>query len=129
MDPRREIFTKMSHDLHLFFQRVGKVWIYDVLKFLDLEPNMLTGEFWSDRVQSLLDFCNENHGYHIISCKGGHILNKFVPDANSYYLADRDADPDLVHDLCAGLSAEEALQVGYTMLAPILRHIKRSDDT
>jgi len=43
MDPRRKIFDDSSSELHAFFKCVGKVWIYDELKFLDLEPEMLTG--------------------------------------------------------------------------------------
>ena len=129
MDRRREIFREMAHELHVFFKRVGKVWIYDELKFLDLEPNMLTGEFRRERVQSLIDFCAENTEYHIISCEGDKIFNKFMPEAHCYYLADRDADPDLLHDLCSQLSSEEFLQVGYTMFAPVLGKIKSGRDT
>ena len=129
MDPRREIFREMSHELHVFFKQVGKVWIYDELKFLDLEPDMLTGEFRCDSVQSLIDFCAENREYHIISCKDGKVFNKFIPGARRYYLADRDADPDLVHDFYSRLSPDEALQVGYTMFAPVLEKVKGGNDT
>ena len=128
MDPRRKIFDDVSDDLHAFFKRVGKVWIYDELKFLDLEPEMLTGEFGSDRVQSLIDFCESNTEYHIISSVDGKVYNKFIPKARVYYLADRDTDPDLLLDFGSRLGVQELLQVGYTMLTPIVGTIKGGND-
>ena len=129
MDPRRKIFDEVSDDLHAFFKRVGKVWIYDELKFLDLEPEMLTGEFGSDRVQSLIDFCESNSEYHIISSVDGKVYNKFIPKARVYYLAGGDTDPNLMVDLWAGLNAQDFLQVGYTVFTPIVGTIKGGNDT
>ena len=129
MDPRRKIFDEVSDDLHAFFERVGKVWIYEELNFLDLEPDMLTGEFHSDTVQSLIDFCSVNSGYHVISSKDGKVHNKLMPDATSYYLADGDADPSLFVDFVSRLSTQDFLQVGYTMFAPVLGKVKGGNDT
>ena len=128
MDPRRKIFMEISDDLHAFFKRVGKVWIYDELRFLDLEPQMMTGEFLAHQVQSLIDFCRSNPDYHIISGFQGKVYNKFEPEARIYYLADGDADPDLLLDFGSRLGVQELLQVGYTVLTPIVGTIKGGND-
>lgn len=129
MDPRRKSFEESSIALHAFFKRVGKVWKYDELRFLDLDPHMLTGQFWCDRVQSLIDFCESNKEYHIISSVDGKVYNKFVPKACHYYLADGDADPKLVFELWSGLDVQDVLQVGYAVFAPIVGTIKSGNDT
>ena len=128
MDPRRKIFDETSRELHAFFKRVGKVWIYDELKFLDLEPEMLTGEFGSDRVQSLIDFCESNPEYHIISGISGKVYNKFIPKAPVYYLADGDPAPEIFLDVMKGLDVQELLQIGRTMFAPIFSKVEGGND-
>ncbi|MCX6107586.1 MAG: hypothetical protein NTY08_17315 [Proteobacteria bacterium] len=128
MDPRRKIFDEISDDLHTFFKRVGKVWVYDELKFLDLEPEMMTGEFRCYSVQSLIDFCASNPEYHIISRKDCKVYNKFMPEARAYYLADGDAEPELFVDFMRGLDVHELLQVGYTVFTPIVGTIKGGND-
>ncbi|MBM4252915.1 MAG: hypothetical protein FJ146_13165 [Deltaproteobacteria bacterium] len=129
MEGNRKLFRESSRNLHAFFKRAGKVWIYDELRFLDLEPEMLTGEFGSDRVQTLIDFCNANPEYHIISGLDGKVFNKYIPDASIYYLADKDNDPSLMVDLWGALSGEEFLQIGYAMVTPIVGKIKCGNDT
>ena len=129
MDPRRKIFDETSRELHAFFKRVGKIWIYEELKFLELEPQMMTGEFWSGSVQLLIDFCDSNPGYHIITSTDGKVFNKFIAKAHFYYLADGDTDPDLVVDLGAGLKVQELLEIRHTMFTPIFGKIDGGDDT
>ncbi|MBM4252922.1 MAG: hypothetical protein FJ146_13200 [Deltaproteobacteria bacterium] len=111
-----------------FLPASGEVWIYDELKFLDLEPEMLTGEFGSDRVQSLVEFCKSNPEYQIISGFQQAVYNKFVPAARIYYLADGDADPDLFLELGARLGIQESLQVGHALFAAKISKIKGGDD-
>ena len=89
---------------------------------------MMTGEFFSNKVQSLIDFCASNPKHHIISSAEGKVHNKYVPKACLYYLADGDADPNLFVDFCLCLDVEKLLQVGYTMFAPKLSKIKGGDD-
>ena len=129
MDSRRKIFDETSRELHAFFKRVGKIWIYEELKFLDLEPQMMTGEFWSGSVQLLIGFCEANPGYHIISNSDGKVFNKFIPKADVYYLADGDTDPDLMIDLWAALKVQDFLEIRHTMFTPIFGKIDGGDDT
>ena len=82
--------------------------------------------FGPKRVHMLVEFCAKEPAYHIISCDDYKIYNKYLPDANSYYLADGDTDVSLVLDLLGGLSVDEFLQVGYAKFAPIFSNIKCS---
>ena len=126
MDERQKKFRATSDELSKFFRQVGRVWIYEELMFLGLEPDCPSGKFRRDRLHLLQEFCARERGYHIISCKNYKIYNKFVPNAKSYYLADGDNDPQLMVDLLSRLTADEFLQVGQTMLAPIVGDVKSS---
>jgi hypothetical protein len=127
MDERQKKFRATSDELGEFFRRVGKVWIYEELAFLGLDPDCLSGKFRRDRLHLLQEFCARETGYHIISCKDYRIYNKLIPNAKRYYLADGDDDPNLMVHLLSRLTADEFLQVGQTMLAPIVGDVKRSD--
>ncbi|MBM4252919.1 MAG: hypothetical protein FJ146_13185 [Deltaproteobacteria bacterium] len=129
MDPRVKMFRDTSDELYYFLKRAGRVWIYDELKFLDLEPDTLTGEFWQGKEQVLTDFCTANPEYHVISCHVPHVYNKFVPDACIYYLADGDADPNLMFDFETRLNLDELFQIGHGVFAPVLSKIKNRDDS
>jgi hypothetical protein len=127
MDDRQKKFRETSEELAQFFRRVGQIWKYDELKFLDLEPSTMSGRFDSCRLPVLQEFCAVELEYHIISCKDHKVYNRLIPDANSFYLAGGDNDPKLMVDMLSRLTADEFLQVGQTMLAPIVRKIKSSD--
>jgi hypothetical protein len=126
MDERQKKFRETSEDLDRFLRRVGQIWKYEELKFLDLEPSTMSGIFNPGRLYLLQEFCALNLNYHIVSCRDYKVYNKLVPNANSYYLADGDKDVELIVDLLSRLTADDFLQVGHTMLAPIFRDIKRS---
>jgi hypothetical protein len=127
MDSRQQRFRATSIELQQFFKRVGKIWLYEELVFLGIEPERLTGKFGPSGLHSLQDFCSKNPDFHIISCHDYKIFNQCKPNANSYYLADGDTDPDLMIDLLSRLTVDEYLQVGQTKVAPIVREVKCSD--
>jgi hypothetical protein len=120
MDPRQKMFREASRELQQFFKRVGQIWIFEELMFLGVEPERLTGRFRSKSVHLLQDFCAKEPGYHIISCQDYKIYNRYLAKANGYYLADGDNDPNLMVDLLSRLTADEFLQVGQAMLAPVV---------
>ncbi|MBM4252925.1 MAG: hypothetical protein FJ146_13215 [Deltaproteobacteria bacterium] len=128
MDPRVKMFRENSDDFFYFLKRAGRVWIYDELKFLDLEPDTLTGEFWQGKEQLLTDFCAANPEYHVISFHLPLVYNRFVANGSHYYLADGDADPDLVFDFETRLSLDELFKIGNSMFAPVLSKIKNRND-
>jgi len=127
MDPRHKIFDQNSRDLHAFFKRVGRIWIYEELKFLGLEPQMISGEFWSDGVSNLTEFCKANPGYHIISSTEGKVFNKFIPSSHFYFLADGDDNPDLMIDLWAHLNIQDFLEIRQAKATSILGKINGGD--
>ena len=129
MDPRRKIFEQVANELNAFFKRVGRIWIHEEIAFLDLEHHMLGGEFRANAVPVLIDFCQSNPGYHIVSFKDGLFYNKCVQEAISYHLADGDAESDLVFEFGSRLSDQDFLQVGYAKFAPVLRAIKGGNET
>jgi hypothetical protein len=124
MDSLQRRFREGSDELVRFLKRVGKVWIYEELMFLGIVPECLTGQFSSKGVSVLLDFCAIDPTYHIISCQNLRIYNRYIPNANGYYLADGDKDSNLEYDVLGGLSKDEFLQVGHTVFAPVFRDIK-----
>ena len=121
MDERQKNFRETSDELAQFFRRVGQIWKYEELKFLDLEPSTTSGLFEFSRLQMLEEFCAVELGYHIVSCKDYKVYNRLIPDAHGFYLAAGDNDPKLMVDLLARLTTDDFLQVGQTMLAPIVR--------
>ena len=129
MDSRRKKFDDTANEHNRFCKRVGRVWLYHILSFLDLEPDALSGHFEPRKVQTLIDFCAGNPEYHIISCNDHKIYNKYIPHANCYYLADGDHDPDLLFDFSMRLSVDELLQIGHAKFSPILGQIKHGRDS
>jgi regulator of sigma D len=126
MDDRQKKFRETSEELAQFFLRVGRIWKYDELKFLDLEPSSMSGLFEFRRLQLLEKFCAVELDYHIVSCMDYKVYNRLIPEAHGFYLACADNDPKLMVDLLARLTADEFLQIGNTMLAPVVRKVKGS---
>ena len=126
MDSQQKKFRDTTRELGQFFKRVGQIWIYEELMFLGIDPETLAGRFRSESLHLLQELCAKEPTFHIISCEDYKIYNKYIPNANGYYLADGDKDPSLMVDLLSRLTADEFLQVGHTMLPPIVGEIKRS---
>jgi hypothetical protein len=63
---------------------------------LNLAPDIGLGIFFPNRLKELETYCAEHPEYHIISILPASIkINKPVPNARFYRLAEGDADPDL----------------------------------
>jgi len=84
-------------DISEFYRRVGLVAYYLELEWLGLVPNFCSGFFWGEDLPQLQQFCRGNPQYHIVSTTSpGRLVNKYVPGAKIYYLADGDRNPNLV---------------------------------
>lgn len=123
------LFDEKSRELHFFYKRVGKIWLYEDFEFLGLAEDFPLGMCFPDRVSRLLEFCSENPGYHVLSGIGHRTYNQYLPNAERYYIGSGDQDPSLMFDLLDSLSAEQFLQVGYTKFASVVGKVKRSEDT
>lgn len=65
---------------------------------LPIQPYVANGAFLRDQLPALLKFVEDNPDYHIVTplFKGRAKINRFLPHANSWYLAEGDPDPNLV---------------------------------
>ncbi|MGE0171362.1 MAG: hypothetical protein AB7T49_01190 [Oligoflexales bacterium] len=63
-------------------------------------PTTVFGGFAPWRVSEFLRLAKLHPEFHIVSCLEPHLyINAFVKNAQTYYLAQGDANPILVHDL------------------------------
>ena len=108
-----------------FYNRVGLVWDYYELEWLGFKPFDYNGNFDSDDLPQLLEFCQLNPEYHIVSgFKGGRKINKLVPDARCYWLANGDKDPTLIHNFLLDPNLPLVVEDAITAAAAVLRDIK-----
>jgi hypothetical protein len=124
MDSRVEKFQATCADYTSFSKRVGRVMHYFVAEFLGLEPDSVDGSFSPKRISSLIEFCESNPEYHIISSQGFVLYNKYIPDSNFYFIGDGDSDHNLTFDLTSRLSINNFLQVGHAKFAPVTENMK-----
>ena len=108
-----------------FYNRVGLVWDYYELEWLGFKPFDYNGNFDSDDLPQLLEFCQLNPEYHIVSgFRGGRKINKLVPDARCYWLANGDKDPTLIHNFLLDPKVPLIVEDAITAAAAVLRDIK-----
>ena len=93
--------AKPSPDLYTdgdaFSERTGRLTDWRELLSLGLEPDSVSGGFFGEKADVLLNFVQHNPAYHIITFVGpDRYVNRFVAGQNTIYmLADGDADPTL----------------------------------
>jgi hypothetical protein len=108
-----------------FYNRVGLVWDYYELEWLGFKPFDYNGNFDLDDLPQLLEFCQLNPDYHIVSgFKGGRKINKLVPDARCYWLANGDKDPTLIHNFLLDPNLPLIVEDAITAAAAVFRDIK-----
>ncbi len=79
-----------------FRRRVAVLVDYE-FEEVDIIPDSMIGTFDNHRLDELQDFCAKNPDYHIVSnVNVGLYFNKALPDAQAFYLAEGDTNPDLV---------------------------------
>lgn len=112
-------------DTNEFYDRVGLVWNYYELEWLGFKPFDYSGDFETEELPQLLEFCRLNPEYHIVSDRGdSRMLNKFVPNARSYWLASGDRDPSLVLNFFANPNLALVMEDVITAAAAVFRDIK-----
>jgi hypothetical protein len=79
-----------------FAERTGRLYLWQELLHLGLEPDTILGGFDSEKADILLDFVRRDPAYHIITFESDRYVNRFVPGRTTvYFLADGDADPNI----------------------------------
>jgi len=112
-------------DTNEFYDRVGLVWNYYELEWLGFKPFDYCGNFDLEDLPQLQEFCRLNCDYHIVSgFKGSRKLNKLVPDARCYWLANGDKDPTLVHNFLLDPNLHLIMEDVITEATAVLRDIK-----
>lgn len=92
---------KNIKSFHEFTRRVEILWAPDYEdRELEEFPTTAFGGFAPWRLEEFLRLARLHPEYHIVACvKPDLYINSFVGGAQTYYLAEGDADPKLVHDL------------------------------
>ena len=112
-------------DIDEFYDRVGLVWDYYELEWLGFKPFDYIGNFDSEELPQLLEFCRLNPEYHIVSgFKGGRMINKLVPEARGYWLANGDGDPSLILNFLLDPNLSLVTEDVITAAAAVFRDIK-----
>ena len=91
-----------------FNNLVGLIRCSEELKNLGIDSCDQHGHFFPKRAAELIQFCKQNHEYHIVSYMPNMKINKFIPGASLYFLANGDPNPQLLYStaLC-----EEELEI------------------
>ena len=112
-------------DTNEFYDRVGLVWNYYELEWLGFKPFDYSGNFDPEELPQLLDFCRLNPEYHIVSgFKGGRMINKLIPEARGYWLANGDRDPSLMFNFLLNPNLPLVMEEIITAASAVFRDIK-----
>ena len=88
--------TEVLDNIHAFFRRTGIVSYFKELEWLGFEPNKFSGSFRDAEVVSLINFCENDSDYHIVTMTHpGQMENRYVPGKRIYLLARGDKNPNL----------------------------------
>jgi len=80
-----------------FNQRVGLVKDFYELEWLGLSGHDFCGSFGRSCLPQLVQFCDDNPEYHILTCDGpGRYVNRLVADKSFYMIGDGDKNPNLL---------------------------------
>ena len=80
-----------------FHRRTGLIGDYREIEWLGFELSNYVGIFMEEDLPELLEFCEANPEYHIVTCTDpGRNVNRYIPGKKIYHLADGDKNPNLV---------------------------------
>ena len=112
-------------DSREFKERVGLVWNYYELEWLGFKPFDYCGDFRPKELPQLQEFCRLNPEYQIVSgIGGGRKINKLIPNARSYWLANGDRDPSLMVNFLLNPNLPLIMEDVITAAAAVFRDIK-----
>jgi len=124
--PSPDFFT----DGIAFTERTGKLNRWYELLCLGLEPDTMSGGFSSEKADILLNFVRRDPAYHIITFASDRYVNRFEPGRNNiYYVADGDADPNLVCDPFLALDWHLVFEDSICKTFAMLKDIKNRNQT
>lgn len=77
----------------LFAETTGVITCPETLSAYNLITTSAIGVFLQCQYKDLLDFCQKNPDFHIVSCQRSAFVNKPSETASYYFLAMGDPDP------------------------------------
>jgi len=78
-----------------FYCRIGLIRDLYLLQDLGILSDNAIGGFWPSKLPKLVEFCQENPAYHIVSWKDFNLYNRVSKEADGFYLADGDREPEM----------------------------------
>ena len=82
-----------------FNRRVGLINNYYDLEWLGLSGHDFCGAFEFGFLPQLIQFCEDNPEYHLLTCDGpGRLLNRLVQGKSFYKIGNGDTEPALVNN-------------------------------
>lgn len=83
-----------------FDREVGMIWDYYLLVDLGLPcGTSLVGDFYHEALPELLNLCEFQREFHIVTFTGGGLILNFCDHSGvKYKLADGNADPEIILD-------------------------------
>jgi hypothetical protein len=94
--PKVKTMAKFIKDYRSFSRLTGMLTDLRYSHGIDLDGSNAVGTFRRERVGVLLDFCERNQQYHVVSFDGTYYFNKYAPHARVFLLAEGDKDPGLL---------------------------------
>ena len=87
------------NNLKSFTDRAGPISCNRQLSELGLSPCGLLGEFTMPQASELLEFCNANSNYHIVTLLNPNVyLNRYTSAGRIFRLANGDSDKSIIFD-------------------------------
>jgi hypothetical protein len=80
-----------------FSKRVGMIDFAEEIEPLGFRFSSVSATFGRDKIDALMSFCRANPEYHIVTQIAPYVYqNKYVPNHFPYFIANGDANPNLL---------------------------------
>lgn len=83
---------KIYFNHHEFWKRVDPVDDLEILPPAPFAPN-----YWTEDLPVVFEFLRQHPHMHLVSYVKGGVLNRYVPNASFYSLAEGDPDPEITY--------------------------------
>ena len=124
----QESASELTDDYKAFMERIGILRDHGELNPIGFYPDNFTGIFWEKHLDRLINFCEKNIAYHIVTqTHPGRYENRFVPGCRTYFLADGDKNPNLVLNSFLRTNAELFSVDAFNKALAMIHEIDRCD--
>jgi len=122
--------TQLTTSFEDFYDRVKLICSYKEVEWLGLKPKSISGQFFSDDIDTLKEFCRDNTDYHIVTCTDGTRLeNRLILGHQIYLLAIGDKNPQIVVNWSLAPDFHLQLEEEVCEILAVLRDVKNGRKT